>query len=189
MIERWLDLPGYEGRYSVSDHGNVRANRLGATPLAGSVDRYGYRRVTINTDRKPKSHRVHRLVCLAFHGAPPTQTHEVGHLDGVKLNNAASNLAWVTRSQNELHKFDHGTRVRKLRPESLGTQSMPGETNPLARLSNTQASEIRRRGLEGESCRLLAREFGVSKATTNKIIRGISYQAASSAETPNPYDD
>ena len=28
-VETWLPIPGYEGRYSVSDRGNVRTHRAG----------------------------------------------------------------------------------------------------------------------------------------------------------------
>ena len=57
--------------------------------------------------RGPKT-SVHRLVCLAFHGLPPDGT-EVAHIDGNSLNNAASNLAWVTHSENVKHQQLHGT--------------------------------------------------------------------------------
>ena len=54
---------------------------------------------------------VHRLVCMAFHGLPEGKQ-EASHLDGNPKNNAPSNLAWTSHSENEQHKKLHGTYAR-----------------------------------------------------------------------------
>lgn len=54
---------------------------------------------------------VHRLVCMAFHGLPEGKQ-EASHLDGNPKNNAPSNLAWASHSENEQHKKLHGTYAR-----------------------------------------------------------------------------
>lgn len=46
--------------------------------------------------------RVHRIVCRAFHGDPPTETHVVDHIDTNRANNRPENLRWVTRLENVL---------------------------------------------------------------------------------------
>jgi hypothetical protein len=63
-------------------------------------------------------------------------------------------------------------------PRSTGS-GQGGEDNHGAKLSMAQAEEIRRRGIAGEACRALAREFGVGHATANRIIRGLSYKPKS----------
>lgn len=179
MTERWKPVPGYQGSYDVSDAGRVRATRTGRE-LAGYVDRYGYCTVLLSQGGRSLRHKVHRLVCEAFNG-PPSEAREVGHLDGNRQNNAATNLAWVTRSEQERHKVLHGTHTG-------GRNLIPGQprgaANPNAKLTDAQAAEIRVRGFAGASCRALSREFGVSKDAVNRIIRGLSY---GEAETPKPH--
>lgn len=51
---------------------------------------------------KPKY--VHRVVCEAFHGKPPTGKHTVEHKDGNRRNNHKDNLCWLTYSENNLRK-------------------------------------------------------------------------------------
>lgn len=45
---------------------------------------------------------VHRIVAVAFHGAPPSENHVVDHIDRRRNNNRVENLRWVTQSENLL---------------------------------------------------------------------------------------
>lgn len=64
-----------------------------------------------------KSTGVHALVCLAWNGPPPQdgRHYDVNHIDSVKINNHASNLEWMTRSQNVAHCFDSGNSAAAVR--------------------------------------------------------------------------
>jgi hypothetical protein len=44
--------------------------------------------------------RVSRLVCEAFHGAPPSDIHQAAHLDCDPSNNYEWNLEWQTPAEN-----------------------------------------------------------------------------------------
>ena len=47
--------------------------------------------------------RVHRMVCLAFHGPPPTKDSVVIHIDSNVENNTPDNLKWGTQKENLNH--------------------------------------------------------------------------------------
>jgi hypothetical protein len=106
--EVWKPCPGYEGVYTVSSEGRVQrvaaiqGSRVGRI-MAGLLDGRGYPNVVLRVNGVPKTEKVHRLVCLAFHGQPPEGHSDVNHKDGVKHNNRAQNLEWSTRSENIKH--------------------------------------------------------------------------------------
>lgn len=108
----WLPVPGYEGRYDVSDDGQVRSwlkwyrepnaplpRLLTPSPNPDS----GYPQVVLYKDRRGISKAVHQLVALAFIGPRP-DGQEVRHLDGDATNATRTNLAYGTSTENEADK-------------------------------------------------------------------------------------
>lgn len=109
--EVWLPILGFRGRYEVSNFGRVR----GLTAiLKPSINNCGYLNVGLCLDRIRKTKKVHRLVAAAFLPNPENKP-QVNHKDGDKSNNKASNLEWATKSENELHAYSTGLKI-KLRP-------------------------------------------------------------------------
>lgn len=100
------DIPGFEGRYRVSSHGQVTNVRSGRT-LKHFVDNWGYLRVDLFVDGKRHARRVHVLVATAFIGPRPDGL-EIRHLDGVRTNCDLGNLAYGTRSENRYDEVAHG---------------------------------------------------------------------------------
>ncbi len=54
-----------------------------------------------------KTYRLHRIIAQTFIENPENKE-QVNHIDGNKLNNAVSNLEWVTNKENQIHKFQTG---------------------------------------------------------------------------------
>ena len=107
MKENWLPIKGYENNYEISDLGNVR-NKKTKQILKGDINNAGYRRVILYTPIK-KRFFVHRLVAFHFCRGYSEEL-VVNHIDGDKQNNAATNLEWVTRSENDLHAYKNDLR-------------------------------------------------------------------------------
>ena len=117
-MEKWKDVPGFEGRYQVSNRGRVRSldqmkkvKNGGQQPWPGRVlktppDNYGYPCVNLGIGNKNK---VHRLVAVAFL-YPVKGKDRVNHIDGVKSNNDVRNLEWCTPREDILHAYRTGLR-------------------------------------------------------------------------------
>lgn len=126
MTEVWKDIPGYEGRYQVSDLGRVRSvdryvrtvykdGREGTRLVKGRVLAWGLSRGYPIVHLFPKGTvAVHLLVARSFvPGEAPGRG--VNHKDGVKANSAASNLEWVTKSRNQQHAVETGLKPQAIR--------------------------------------------------------------------------
>lgn len=141
--------------FLVSNTGKVKGPK---GILKTQVSTRGYEKCTISKDGKRQYFLVHRLVAQAF--LPNTNNKpEVNHLDGDKLNNHVSNLEWVTRSENELH------RARVL-GKGLGTLNGNSKFNP------EDIIETRILHMSGMDCAAISRIKGISKSQTHRIING-----------------
>lgn len=107
MTGQWRAIPGFEGWYEVSDRGHVRRvmperNASVGRLLRFGSTRHGYRIAKLCVQGKVRGFTVHSLVALAFLGPRPIG-HQVNHIDGDKMNNAASNLEHVSPAENIEH--------------------------------------------------------------------------------------
>lgn len=112
--EEWRPIDGWP--YEVSSYGRVRRviryrNSAPDGIVQGTPGSGGYLRVTLSSQNRRASVRVHQLVAIAFIGPKPSSAHEVAHSDGRCANNAATNLRWATREENERDKARHGTKL------------------------------------------------------------------------------
>ena len=104
------EYPGY----FVDRDGNVWSTSnwrgYGIIKLSLHPNSHGYLSVKVKTlDGRTKKALVHKMVCLAFHGARPTENHQVRHLDGRRTNNNSQNLCWGTAQENAIDRKKHGT--------------------------------------------------------------------------------
>lgn len=136
----------------VSSYGRIRNTR--GFVSWGSRMPSGYRKTRVGGTTK----LVHRLIARAFLGPPPTEHHcQVHHRDGIPWNNCASNLEYVTPSQNVSYSY-----------------SRPGRNTGSAAVS--RPVEGRRRGtstwLEYPSISEAAKRLGLNPEGVGQCCRG-----------------
>jgi hypothetical protein len=122
LIERWLPIPGYEGRYDASSFGQIRS-RLQARKILKQYPKKNkgtYLRVWLYKDGKRREHEVHRLIALTFHGKKPPGLC-IRHLNGDDQDNHEWNLKYGTRKEDHEDRVRHGTsRLNRSGPKPKG---------------------------------------------------------------------
>lgn len=129
--EVWKPVPGYESLYEVSPNGVIRSlSRLvkckskAGTPYnmikhgkqLSPFDSGGYLAVfLVDNDGVIKARAIHRIVAKVFVDNPDNKP-QVNHIDGDKHNNSASNLEWVTQSEN----MQHAKNTNLWNPNGIG---------------------------------------------------------------------
>lgn len=164
MTEVFKEIKGFEGRYEVSNLGNIKSLMTGNLMKLG-VTPFGYLRVNLRyaNCRKYKSYFVHRLVANAF--IPnPRNCKEVNHKDCNRTNNKVTNLEWCTRNENIKHSFEFGSASNK------------GLKNPNAKLNLTDVEAIRALAATKRFYnKKIAKMFRVSSTLIDKIVKGINW--------------
>lgn len=145
MQEIWKDIPNYEGKYQISNLGNVIslnfANKHIPQLLKLKNHKDGYKLVGLSNGKTNKKtfYAVHRLVAQAFIPNPENKE-QVNHIDGNKSNNVVINLEWATPKENVTHAFLTG-----LMPYAL--KEKPRKTNTSKRYNGIYKSPVL--GLKG----------------------------------------
>ena len=163
----------YEG-YTVDRDGNVWSyhpwrgqTRRKLTPHPNSK---GYLAVKVKHEGRMKKALIHKMVCEAFHGAKPSPSHQVRHLNGVRSDNRDVNLRWGTPSENAQDRKRHGTE-RAVENARAGAGKLRGSKNVSAKVTEAQVVQIRMRYAAGEGPRSIAKAFGVHRDTVRLIVR------------------
>lgn len=159
----WVAIEGYIGRYAVSDDGEVMSMNFAKTGVPGILKKSpqrGYLSVELfDQHGKNKRITVHRLVAAAFIGPRPPG-YQVNHKDGDKKNNRASNLEYVTASENIRHSF------------AIGLQSNQGEKHSQAKLKEPDVLRIRELLALGLTQAEVARSYGITPSAVSRIKSG-----------------
>lgn len=155
-METWRDVVGYEDIFMISDQGNMYSKRSNKN-LKQFKTKKGYLTVSTKVLGVSVCFRVHRVVAEAFI-ENPLCLQEVNHKDLDKVNNKVDNLEWVSSKENTEHAIVNG--VHKL-PTKVKV------------VSDIDRDIIRNTYKPRDSvfgCRALARKYGVSHKTIQKIL-------------------
>ena len=107
-MKDWKQISGFETLYSANCNGEILSHRTGVM-YKHKVNNRGYPVVSLR-DSSGALHTltVHRIVASLFVENPKMKPC-VNHIDGNRLNCSASNLEWVTYSENNKHAFSMGS--------------------------------------------------------------------------------
>jgi hypothetical protein len=157
-VEEWRES---EGEYLISSFGNLERNGQLIKPR---IDRYGYEIVTLWINGVCFTRKIHRLVAIAF--IPnPDNLETVNHIDGIKRNNNASNLEWMSIKDNHRHGFATGLH-------KIGENRTAGRS---VKLKEKDIYEIRKLISEGHGNTAIGKKFGVSCGCIYSIRVGKSW--------------
>jgi hypothetical protein len=158
--EIWAEIQGTDGRYSISSLGRLRSNWADIPQknlrkrmriekqkiLKPVIHTTGYLRASLG---RQSSKYIHRLVAQAFVPNPENLA-QVDHIDGIRTNNSASNLRWVSPRDNSIFGGErHGWISQKI-------------ANAKRRIHEARRSEYQSLVEAGYSYRKIAKMFGTS---------------------------
>ena len=163
--ETWLPVVGSENFYDVSDLGRIRRNSPGKRTHVGKIVKggiwNGYVCHTLSVGQGKKIHaKAHAIVLESFVGKRPIGF-EANHKNGVRSDNRAENLEWVSRTANTVHSFSELGRKTKM---------ARGSRNGFSKLTDKDVREIRILfpGIRGNT---LAQIYGVTATTISRVVR------------------
>lgn len=165
--EIWKDVIGYEGRYQISNMGQLKG--FGRSPkgvilnLSSSWNGYLTKNLYKNWDYQPI--KIHRLVCQHFIENPENKPF-INHKNGIKTDNRVENLEWCTFSENMLHAKRTGL-----------SPSPHGENHAKAILTNEQVIYIRQTYQPRKVPKShFAKKFGVSESAIAGILNNRNWK-------------
>lgn len=173
--ENWADIQDYEGYYQVSNMGRIKSLQRMIIDKNGSYRFFwekilrqsksrGYLVVGLSIESQNKVKSVHRLVGI-HHVPNPENKPEINHKKGIKIDNRATELEWMTHAENSQHAVDSGL-----------TKNEKGAKGGRAKLSEQQVVEIKRLIKVGMKQKTIASMFGVLPTNISAINKKIIWK-------------
>ena len=140
-------IPGFPN-YTIDINGVV----IGTAEKKQTHGKNGYKYVTLYHKNLGKKLYIHRLMAELYIPNPENKR-TVNHIDGIKHNNALSNLEWNTDGENIKHAYDNGLN--------------PGNS----KLINGDAEVMYTRFMNGDSMQLISESYSFNNVTVSNHIR------------------
>lgn len=158
--EIWKPVPTKYGfGYEASSLGRVRSKFRILKGICSKSTNW-YVNVSLKSpEGKHINYRAHRIVAFAF--GIIDEADIVNHIDGVKWNNAISNLEKSNHSHNHKHAFAMGLNPRQ-----------KGEVNGRSKLTLEQAKQVVLQYADGVSAVSISKQFGISASQVSAIALG-----------------
>lgn len=169
VLKEVPDFPGYFARPDGSVWGSLNSRgKIGneLRMLRGSVDKDGYRIITLRRERRPVTLRLSHVILATFVGPRP-EGHEACHFPNPDpTDNRMENLMWATHAQNIQHKVLQGTVAKGMR-------------HGMARLTDLEVAEVRRLRVEEKlSYTEIARRCSISPFYSHALCNNRYRKAA-----------
>lgn len=164
-MEEFKPIKDYE-HYYISNCGRVLNTKSGK--MLNMYDNgHGYLFVRLCKNGEYKTKRVHRLVAQAFI-ENPDNLDTVDHINGIKTDNRAENLQWLSNSDN----------VKRFYREQITEEQKQRKINAFRK--NQEHSTIKpiictTTGIIYESVTDASKKLNIDHSTVSKILKGIRY--------------
>ena len=161
-LEIWKDIEGFEGKYQVSNMGEVKSFCDNKPKILKPKYNHGYAHVSLSMGKKVYMKKIHRLVAEAFIPNPENKPH-VNHIYGIKSFNAAHGLEWVTMKENMAHAIKMGLFVI---PKAL--KGKDNNRSKAVKQLTIDGNEI----AEYESINIASIETGIYHSGISRVLNG-----------------
>lgn len=150
-------------RYFASKKGKIYSEITDVIMKPGNTTGgYKFVGIKINPKKKPKYIQVHKIIATIFCGGYHKSL-VVDHIDGNKKNNSASNLEWVTHSENTLRAYKNNQHKKYF-----------GEDNGSVIYSDEIIHKVCKLLSKGVPTKEVAIITGVRLSKIHSITRGVS---------------
>lgn len=133
-MKEFTSIKGFEGKYKISKNGRIFSS-ITKRILSPKKTHKGYEEVTLVKDGNKHHKKIHRLVAKTFVQNPENKK-QVNHKNGIKDDNRAINLEWVTCKENINHAYKNGL-------VDLETRSNKGVDNGRSKIKESDVIDIR----------------------------------------------
>ena len=166
MQEIWKDIPEYEGKYQVSNMGQVKSLNYDKTgkekilkhnsiTIHHKNRNYIFHQIMLYKNGKKNHFLVSRLVWTSFNDNIPNG-YDVDHIDNNPENNRLDNLQLLTRSENLKKRFIDN-------PDFIGNIEKINPKKKIRCLNN---------GVIYESIREAARQLNLYTQNISNVLKG-----------------